>query len=200
MKRAPRPDDPDKPFIVRWNTLVRILLVETSVKYVARAAMDFADYDTGANCYPSNERIARETGYSEPTIRNAWKVMRGLGMAERVAHGVAHRRLADEYQLFIPALWYALPVLGPHGRKFTCAGCGKLFNPQGSTTVQGGGQVAFNLAGVCFCPPPRATKGRAEVSCLDRWNAREAEVGRRSWSDLGEDRWKVFREARGDDW
>lgn len=200
MRRAVRPDDPDKPFIVRWNTLARILLVDTSIKYVARAAMDFADYETGASCFPSNERIARETGYSEPTIRNAWKVMRALGMAERVALGVPHRRLADEYQLLIPEDWHTLPVLGPHGRKFTCLHCGRLFNPQGNCTMKDDGTVGFDLSRLSFCPPPRATKGRAEVSCVDAWSDQQAAAGGRAWRDLGGDRWKGFRDARGDDW
>lgn len=199
-RRTPRPDDPDKPFIVRWNTLARILLVDTSIKYVARAAMDFADYETGASCFPSNERIARETGYSEPTIRNAWKVMRGIGMAERVAFGVAHRRLADEYQLLIPGDWEMLPTLGPHGRKFTCVGCGKLFNPQGTCVVRDDGTVAFELSRMCFCAPPRAVKGRSEVSCLGGWSERQVQAGERPWTELGGDRWKAFRQARGDDW
>ncbi|MEU3452266.1 hypothetical protein ABZ671_01285 [Micromonospora sp. NPDC006766] len=200
MKRIPRPDDPDKPFIVRWNTLARILLVETSIKYVARAAMDFADYETGANCYPSSERLARETGYSVVTVNNAWKVLRTLGMAHRVAHGVPHQRLADEYQLLIPDTWYALPILGPHGRKFTCAGCGKVFNPQSTTEFDDKDRLNFVLTGVCFCAPPRAKKGRAGLSCRDRFDQREEAAGRRVWADLGDDRWKVFRTARGDDW
>lgn len=201
------PDDEDKPFIARWNMLTRILLVESSVKLVARSAMDYADFYDGSSCHPSNERIGRETGYNEKTVRLAWQVMRGIGMAERVGHGVAHLRLADEYQLCIPDHWQSLPLLGPRGRKFNCLHCHKLFAPQGNCSVNaepgdapGGEKVRFDLSRMCFCPPPRKTKGREQPACLDLWNQSQAAAGGMTWYQLGEERWKLFRQARGDDW
>lgn len=201
------PDDEDKPFIARWNMLARILLVESSVKHVMRAAMDYANFDDGASCHPSNERLARETGYSEKTVRFAWSVMRGLGMAERVAHGVAHRRLADEYQLTIPDSWKGLPVLGPHGRKFTCLDCRKLFIPRGNCSVNeqpgdkpGDDNVRFDLGEMSFCPPPRKTRGREGTSCQAAWSERQVAAHSPPWLALGQERWRYFRQARGDDW
>lgn len=200
-----RPDDEDKPFIARWNMLARILLVESSVKLVARAAMDYADFDDGSSCHPSNERIGRETGYNEKTVRIAWSVMRGLGMAERVAYGVAHRRLADEYQLRIPDNWINMPVLGPHGGKFRCLACGKLFAPQGHNLLDAGPNskpdtVSWHLEKMTFCPPPRKTKGRDDLDCHGLWNQRQMAAGSQPWGRLGAERWKLFKQARGDDW
>ncbi|HWB34888.1 MAG TPA: hypothetical protein VHA75_02580 [Rugosimonospora sp.] len=198
------PDDEGKPFIARWNMLVRILLVESSVKHVARAAMDYADFDDGSSCHPSNERLARETGLNERTVRFAWAAMRGMGMAERVAHGVAYQRLADEYQLTVPDSWRGLPTLGPFGQKFTCLGCGKRFNPQGNCAVSEypddkPDTIRFNLARMCFCPAPRKTNGRDGTSCQTVWNQRQAASGAQPWGPH-QDKWKLFREARGDDW
>jgi hypothetical protein len=202
-----RPDEEDKPFIARWNMLARILLVETSVKMVARAAMDYADFDDGSSCRPSAERLARETGYHEKTVRFAWSAMRGMGMAIRVAHGTSYRRQADEYELRIPDHWYGLPVLGPNGRKFTCLGCGKLFNPVGNCSVNelptdkpGDDVVRFDLVKLVFCPAPRKVKGRAEDSCVMLWNKRRTAAGKPLWNKMGQERWELFRGARGDDW
>lgn len=207
MKRMFAPDDEDKPFIARWNMLIRILLVESSVKHIARAAMDYADFSDGSSCHPSNERLARESGYNERTVRFAWSVMRGLGMADRVSHGVAHRRLADEYELQIPEHWQSLPILGPHGRKFTCPGCDKLFNPNGNCSVndekadpRGGDAIRFDLTKLTFCPAPRKTEGRDGPACVELWNRKRKASSVKLWGQLGNDRWEVFRGARGDNW
>jgi hypothetical protein len=194
VKRMFRPDDEDRPFIARWNMLARILLVESSVKLVARAAMDYADFDDGSSCHPSNERIARETGYNEKTVRLAWSAMRGMGMAVRVSRGVSYLRMADEYQLQIPDDWATLPILGPHARKFTCVYCRKVFNPKANCTVSKDDEVRFNVAELSFCAPPRKKVGRAEPYCLDEWNDAEIRAGRRPFFKLGSDVWKRFRE------
>jgi hypothetical protein len=194
------PDDEDKPFIARWNMLVRILLVESSVKHIARAAMDYADFGDGSSCHPSNERLARETGYGDKTVRLAWSAMRGMGMAVRVSRGVSYQRIADEYELQIPDNWRTMPILGPHGRKFTCPACGKLFNPKGNCTVYKDDEVRFDVAELTFCAPPRKTAGRAEPSCLAVWNKRQAASGSQPFHKTGQDVWKRFQEARGDDW
>lgn len=207
MSRIFRPDDENKVFIARWNMLVRLLLVESSVKHIARSAMDYAGFEDGTSCYPSNERIARETGYNERTVRIAWSVLRGLGMAERVTQAISYKRIADEYELQIPGHWPNLPILGPHGRKFTCLGCGKLFNPQGNCTVNqlktdkpGDDNVRFDLSKLVFCPAPRRTAGRAEDACQSKWDKRRTDSGQPTWNKMGSERWEQFREARGDDW
>jgi hypothetical protein len=200
VKRMFAPDDEDKPFIARWNRLVRILLVESSVKHVARSAMDYADFDDGSSCHPSNERIERETGYGDKTVRLAWSAMRGMKMAVRVGRGVSYMRLADEYQLEIPNDWNTLPILGPHGRKFNCLHCGKVFNPKGNCTVYKNDEVRYNVGELVFCAPPRKRKGRDEPDCQTEWNRAQKAIGAKPFHQLGSDVWKRFREARGDDW
>lgn len=195
-----RPDDEDKPFVARWNSFVRVLLVEPSVKLVARSAMDYADLFDGTSCHPSNERLARETGYNERTIRSAWSVIRGLGMAERVSYAMAHRRKADEYELVIPEGWDRMPVIGPRGRKFTCLYCDTLINPRGNNELGSDGSVRFDVRQFVFCPEPRKTKGRDAPSCAGEWNRARKAAAEPSWVELGPDVWKLFRQSRGDDW
>ncbi|MEO3875487.1 helix-turn-helix domain-containing protein [Nonomuraea sp. B12E4] len=195
-----RPDDEDKPFVARWNSLIRSLLVESSVKLVARTAMDYADLYDGTGCHPSNERLARETGYSERTVRTAWATLRSLELADRVSRGVAHKREADEYDLVIPDGWHNLPLLGPRGRKFACLNCGKVINPQGNSELHKDGSVRFNVRLFVFCPPPRATKGREDERCFNAWEAAQKRAGESAWGQRGSGVWKLFRQARGDDW
>jgi hypothetical protein len=193
-----RPDDTAKPFAVRWNIFVRILLVESSVKLVARTAMDYADFDTGSSCHPSNQRLVRETCLGERTIRTAWGVLRGLGMAERIECAVAYAGQADNYRLVIPETWEAMPILGPHGRKFTCLNCGKLINPQGHSNLGKDGRVRCDVRLFAFCPAPRSGDG---PSCAQEWDDGRASAGERDWSRLDSDEiWKLFRLSRGDDW
>jgi hypothetical protein len=196
-----RPDDEDKPFVARWNSLARVLLVESSVKAVARAAMDYADFYDGSRCHPSSARIARESLHDERTVRAALAHLRALGMAERVAHGVAHRGIADEYQLHIPPYWDGLAVLGPHSRKFTCLACGKEFNAPAAGRINDDGKAVWDLWKLCFCKPPRKKKGRDAPDCWAVWNRDRQLKGEALWSEIGDTaRWKLFREARSDDW
>lgn len=197
MGRCPmaRPDD-DRPFPARWHHLVRLLLVDPSVKHVAHAAVDHADFVDGSECRPGNERLVRETGYSRKTVGVAWSVLQALGMAEQVTWHVSYKKQADEYDLAIPLDWESRPVLGPSGRKFTCQYCGKLFNPPGCCTVKADGQIGWPLYRMVFCPAPRATAG-----CFQKWNQRQVVRGSAVWQDLAlEDKWKMFRLARNDDW
>lgn len=196
-----RPDDEEKPFVARWNSLIRILLVESSVKAVARAAMDYADFYDGTSCHPSNERLARETLYDERTVRSAWAMLRGLGLAERVRHGVPQKRIADEYELQIPDDWAGMAILGPRSDEFACLHCGADFNPPAVAVLTEDGRAAWALWKACFCKPPRKTKGRNTEHCLVAWNAARRRDGEPTWSDLdGPAAWKLFREARADDW
>lgn len=212
------PGDEEKTFFARWNALTRIMLIETSVKVVARSVGDFADYGDGSSCHPSSDRIARETGYSDKTVRTALATLRGLGMAQRVKNGVSYQRLADEYQLVIPDDWLGLPLLGPHGQRFNCVHCGKAFNPSGNSTAHSDGRVTFDLRPMTFCsvpPPPPAprapgaaakakpqskTKTKKPPSCLMLWSQERQDGGGQPYWGEGVDRWKLFYEARHDDW
>ncbi|WP_433520160.1 helix-turn-helix domain-containing protein (plasmid) [Nonomuraea sp. CA-143628] len=195
-----RPDDEDKPFIARWNVFMRILLLDPSVKLVGRTLGDYADFGDGSDCFPSNERLERDTGLGDKTIRNALALLRGLGAAQRVATAVPHRGRADEYQLAIPDHWAGMAVTGPNGHKFTCLWCGSQINPQGGGSLGPDGRPRWHLYKAVFCAPPRKTKGREGSCCNEEWNRARRKAGLKTWGSDNTESWNLFRTARGDDW
>jgi len=180
----------------RWNTLVSALIVEPSVKLVARTVIDYGLAD-GAEVYPGNQRLARQTGYTKETVRQAWAILRALGMAERVipSYYDGKRRMSDEYQLAIPPHWRALPVYGPNLERFHCQHCGKVYNPQAGTHLRADGTVGWYLAKMVFCPPPRRAPG-----CFQLWERDRKAAKLPLWNALKEDAWTRFRAARDDEW
>lgn len=54
---------------------------------IAQARTRYADYATGRDCRPSNERLAADTGYDVRTIQRANTVLRLLGVATEVLRG-----------------------------------------------------------------------------------------------------------------
>jgi len=201
------PSGEPAPFIARWNTLVKALIVEPSVKLVARTAVDYGIYD-GTGIYPGNERLARQTGYDARTISHAWAVLRALGMAQRdgFSHWTATRRTADMYALEIPDDWRFKPIYGPKFGRFHCEHCGRAFNPRPGTHVRKDGTIGFYLRNMTFCADPgrpkrtaaeKARKTRLKPvpqGCFEAWG------GSTRWIQLGDDAWKLFQAARSDDW
>lgn len=193
-----RPDDESKSFQGRWNALVRVLLVESSVKLVARTAMDYADWDDGAGVFTGNARMAVTTGCSDKTIRTAWATLRALGMAIRVERGSSSKLNSDRYNLAIPPEWAGFAVVGPNEQKFHCLHCRKRYVAPPVCVLRADGDAVWSLWKASFCPPPRKRAGQPPpIECQDAW-----ERDRRTrWCDIPDsDRWKLFREARGDDW
>jgi hypothetical protein len=195
-------DDRDgtRSFRARFNQLVDILLVESSVKLVARTAADVADLYEGTGVWLGDPRMARKTGLSERTVQTAWAVLRTLEMAERVStsYVINGKRRADEYNLCIPPDWRSLPVLGPAEGRFRCIECGKVFNPRAHSIYNPRtGGVSWRVAELCFCSM-RRRKGKPP-SCSDTWNAAHRAGGLPWGKDTGEP-WSLFRQARGDDW
>lgn len=201
------PGDDDKPFVARWNTLVSALIIEPSVKLVARTAVDYGIYD-GEGIYPGNERLARQTSLSAEAVRQAWAVLRALGMAHRdsLSHWTGTRRTADLYALDIPDDWRMKPLYGPKFARFHCQHCAKAFNPRPGSHVRRDGSIGFYVRNMTFCADPgrpkrtaaeKARKVRlktASAGCFDAWGGNER------WGQLGDDAWKLFRAARSDDW
>lgn len=183
-------------FVRRWNTLVSSLIVLPSVKLVARTVVDYGLAD-GGEIYPGNERIARQTGLTARAVQDAWAALRALGMAERIAPSYydGRKRLADEYELAIPADWRLYAVYGPNLKRFTCQQCGKVFNPRPCLNVRKDGKTGWYLTQAVFCPPPR--RG---TSCFQLWERDRKAAKEPLWSALQDDAWKMFRLARGDDW
>lgn len=201
-----RPDDEEKPFVIRWNSLMRVLIVDSSVKLVGRTAMDYADTYDGSRCRPSNARIAREGDYSTRTVLTAWGILRGLGLVELVREASPVRGRAAEYELQIPHGWAGLPVLGPSSQDFTCLNCGDEFTPQPKVSLNelktdkpGTYNVRWNVRYLCFCPAPRKHKGRPGPWCFDEWEKKQANAGAPQWAEVT-DKWDLFRKARGEAW
>lgn len=188
------------PFAFRWRSLVRVLLFETSVKAVALVAAEYADYDTGANCRPTNERLMRETSLGERSVRYAWSIMRAAEMAERVEVGSPHGGIADKYQLHIPERWKNYPVLGPKRGKFTCQYCGEEFNPVGNGAYKNG-KVTAKFEKLVFCPEPRKINGRDADSCYGLWSDQQADAGAKGLYVMSlNERFELFKKARDDEW
>lgn len=184
-------------FVRRWNTLVSVLMVESSVKLVARTVVDYGLAD-GATIYPGNERIIRATGLGDKTVRLAWATLRALGMAERAipSYYDGRKRQADEYQLAIPPDWRGLATYGPNLGRFHCQHCGKVFNPPPCAHLRTAQEtVGWWLTKAVFCPEPRKGTG-----CFAAWNREQRKAGRPEWEALEQEAWKLFRLARNDDW
>ena len=189
-------------FVTRFNKLVDALIVEPSVKLVARCAVDYAARD-GEGIYPGNEQLARKTGLTSETVRKAWAVMQGLGMAELTSASAwtGTRRLANSYSLAVPGDWQSSPVYGPHYARFICQHCGHLFNPRPGTVLTRDGGIRWRLPNMVFCPPPGRPKrkpGERQMkpkppSCSALWQQR------RKWP-ANEGAWDLFRQARNDEW
>ncbi|MBZ4556978.1 helix-turn-helix domain-containing protein [Mycobacterium avium] len=60
---------------------------------IAEARARYADYATGRDCRPSNERLATDTGYDVRTIQRASTVLRLLGVATEVLRGRQRTRI-----------------------------------------------------------------------------------------------------------
>ncbi|WP_244185721.1 helix-turn-helix domain-containing protein [Mycobacterium marseillense] len=60
---------------------------------IAQARARYADYATGRDCRPSNERLAADTGYDLRTIQRANTVLRLLGVATEVLRGRQRTRV-----------------------------------------------------------------------------------------------------------
>jgi len=191
------PDDEDKPFVARWNTLLRVLLVQPSVKLVARTVIDYGGIMDGCSVYPSAERLTRVTGLSDRTVRTAWGTLRGLELADRVIRSgwadSGKKRTSDLYNLEIPANWHGLPILGPAEAKFRCLTCHHLFNPRANSKLGKDGSVTFKVFEFTFC----SSTGRD--CCYRQWERQQAKDGKPVWGKRG-DEWKLFRQARADDW
>ncbi|MEE3755385.1 helix-turn-helix domain-containing protein [Mycobacterium intracellulare] len=79
-------------FDCRYDTQVRPVMPGNPISRrallaVAGARARYADYATGRNCRPSNERLAADTGYSVRTVQRADTVLRLLGVATEVLRG-----------------------------------------------------------------------------------------------------------------
>jgi hypothetical protein len=79
-------------YAARYDTHVRPVMPGNpvslnAVRAVAQARAAYADYATGRNSRPSNERLAADTGLSVRTVQRADAALRLLGIATEVLRG-----------------------------------------------------------------------------------------------------------------
>lgn len=81
-----------RAYELRYDSVVRPIMPNNPISLralisVAEARARFADYDTGRNCRPTNERLAALTGLSVRTVQRASTALRLLGVATEVVRG-----------------------------------------------------------------------------------------------------------------
>lgn len=94
-------DEP--PLRYEWERVIRSLPLPSWAKHVGLNAATYADHK-GCEIYPGVERTVDDTGLSDKTVRRAYKMLREVGLLDRVVEGarVGRRGVADEYRLAIP--------------------------------------------------------------------------------------------------
>jgi len=85
---------------VRQSELAWQLDLSSNRKFILLELADHADPD-GRHVFPSQEFIARRTGYSVRQIRRILHELEGLGLIEPVAHRKGGRGMATEYDLHL---------------------------------------------------------------------------------------------------
>ena len=85
---------------VRQSELAWELDLSSNIKFILLELADHADPD-GRHVFPSQEFIARRTGYSVRQIRRILHELEGLGLIEPVAHRKGGRGMATEYDLHL---------------------------------------------------------------------------------------------------
>lgn len=97
-----RRDEP--PLRYEWERVIKALPLPSGAKHVALNSATYADA-AGGSIFPGNERTVADTGLSDSTVRRAYKLLRDVGLLERVVEGrsLGRRGVADEYRMAIPA-------------------------------------------------------------------------------------------------
>ena len=85
---------------VRQSELAWELDLSSNIKFILLELADHADPD-GRHVFPSQQFIARRTGYSVRQIRRILHELEGLGLIEPVAHRKGGRGMATEYDLHL---------------------------------------------------------------------------------------------------
>ena len=85
---------------VRQSELAWELDLSSNRKFILLELADHADPD-GRHVFPSQEFIARRTGYSVRQIRRILHELEGLGLIEPVAYRKGGRGMATEYDLHL---------------------------------------------------------------------------------------------------
>lgn len=86
-----------------WERIIRRVRMSSSAKHIGHVCAGYGNPD-GTSIYPGAEKLAAVTGYTEKTVRTGLKILRDLGLLERVREGrrAGRAALADEYRLTRP--------------------------------------------------------------------------------------------------
>ncbi|MCX2715862.1 hypothetical protein [Mycolicibacterium sp. J2] len=140
---------------------------------VADARARYADFRTGRNCRPTNERLVCDTGLSKSTVQRASKALRLLGVATEVFRGrqrtrterMASWRVGDRgrgwasvWALHVPSY----PQLTPHPVGSLLSSY-LLFSKKKVTTGQARKPSASTKRGASRPPGPKKSRSRHAV-------------------------------------
>lgn len=95
-----------------WERWIRRLILPSGVKYTALMAITYGDLD-GSRVHPGVELLARVMNVGTASVKRHLRVLRELGLIERVKQGNRHNNDSDEYRITLPANLLELPMLGP---------------------------------------------------------------------------------------
>ena len=86
-----------------WMRLVGRSSLTKAEKNLARVLALYADYRTGKNIYPGNEKLARHMGYSKSEyVGTPMRGLRNRGWIIQVSSANPRRGRAAKYELAIP--------------------------------------------------------------------------------------------------
>ncbi len=96
-----------------WERWIRRLVLPSGVKYTALMAITYGDLD-GSRVHPGVELLARVMNVGTASVKRHLRVLRELGLIERVKQGNRHNGDSDEYRITLPENLFELPMLDPN--------------------------------------------------------------------------------------
>jgi hypothetical protein len=100
--------------VSEWTRTLRQLELKSTTKLVGFVLATYADYDTGGNAYPGEERLAADCNITTRCCRTHLKILRECGLVERRERPHGQRGVADTYCLRMPADPSTLPRTPDH--------------------------------------------------------------------------------------
>lgn len=154
---------------------------------VAEARARYADWGTGRNSRPTNERLAADTGYSVRTVQRADTALRLLGLATEVLRGrqrtrterFASWRVGDRHRGWA-SVWalhdVRITLLSPHPHKGSLLDSLLPFSSRKVISGGAGGHSAHTKSGASRpASTRRARRGRSPGAAPPREGGRGAD-------------------------
>ncbi|MGY4103454.1 hypothetical protein ACW2Q0_28405 [Nocardia sp. R16R-3T] len=95
-----------------WERWLRRLTLPPGAKYTALMAITYGDLD-GSRVFPGVKKLARVMCVGEASVKRHMRVLREVGLIERVKQGNRHAEESDEYRITLPSNLMDLPMLDP---------------------------------------------------------------------------------------